>query len=579
MLIALLVVPLIAALLCALLSRFVPTRLLGILAAASLLISTMLLIVLRLTLPQARLSLPWLTYGDQVLPLTIELTGANWVAALLPLGGGTLALLALALALAPDLRHFGGLFAALTLALTTTTAGLLGGASMVLPISWSITAIAGFVALRASGSFANRPTPPGLVIAGQAGALLLITLLFIASADSTDSLTMAVGAGVLLLAVGLAVGSIPTSRLVDTLATTPAALAATLLGLGLPLLGAFTLLLWPAAASLFNAPFLREVMLLFGLAVAVGSALGAIAADSIRRIAARLLSANIGLVIMAAAVSNAAMALVAPAILLNGILATLVIMLALVPLERAAGNDSLAHLHGDRMPPATGLLVLIGITSTIGLPGTLGMWSMLWLYEAVQQAMPWAIGPLLAVHALLLLATLAPLAMSLIRTAPPGRETRRRAGSPALLLAAIAAFPLLLLGSLPHLLWEHWLIALREQAGLTADTTLWLPDTSGSIAAVAALVLLIGAAIGQQRLTRRHSIADPDLETHGIMTPTTLAHSLGVADESRRPREVLPIWEGLQWISEWLHRLSPFEQRYYLAGLVISLIVLLLLFF
>ena len=38
-------------------------------------------------------------------------------------------------------------------------------------------------------------------------------------------------------------------------------------------------------------------------------------------------------------------------------------------------------------------------------------------------------------------------------------------------------------------------------------------------------------------------------------------------------------WEWLRRIGEWLNRLSPFEQRYYMASLVISLLVMLLLFF
>src|SRR5215210_4177864 len=119
MLIYFFALPLIAALLCLALSDRVPARWLGIGAAVTLLACGVVLLSARMAgrLPLTLVDHAWLTLDDRIFTLALVCDAANWGFVLLALYGGGLALLALALAVPPAVRGFGGLFASALLAL------------------------------------------------------------------------------------------------------------------------------------------------------------------------------------------------------------------------------------------------------------------------------------------------------------------------------------------------------------------------------------------------------------------------------------------------------------------------------
>ena len=151
--------PFVAALVCLGLNRVAPTRTLGIFAAGALLIPTFALLLA--PLPPALPERIWTTLGDYPVRLALRLDAIGRPLALLALGGGALALLALALAIPPDLRGFGGLFALLLLALLTIVGGIANQEPLLLPCAWALTALLGYAA--ASGQLARlwqAPTWP-----------------------------------------------------------------------------------------------------------------------------------------------------------------------------------------------------------------------------------------------------------------------------------------------------------------------------------------------------------------------------------------------------------------------------------
>src|SRR4051812_39497568 len=104
MLIFILVLPLIVALFCLALSDRVPARWLGIGAATALFACGVALLSARITgqLPLVLVDHTWLALDNRTFGLAIVCDAANWGFVLLVLGGGGMALLALALAVPPN---------------------------------------------------------------------------------------------------------------------------------------------------------------------------------------------------------------------------------------------------------------------------------------------------------------------------------------------------------------------------------------------------------------------------------------------------------------------------------------------
>jgi hypothetical protein len=172
------------------------------------------------------------------------------------------------------------------------------------------------------------------------------------------------------------------------------------------------------------------------------------------------------------------------------------------------------------------LALLAGAASAVGVPGTWGLWARRWLFDELAAVTPWATPVVLAATALLALAWLAPLALFWRRALPTAPEAQPAlSGKPGVVLfVGLAAAPLLILGVAPGFAWEGWLAGLQDDLarGAAAPRLAWL-----------------------------------------AMPAETFASA----------------WRGLLAISRGLRRgMALFEQRYYLAGLLIAVILVIMLF-
>ncbi|HEX9369721.1 MAG TPA: hypothetical protein VF897_01895, partial [Roseiflexaceae bacterium] len=93
---------------------------------------------------------------------------------------------------------------------------------------------------------------------------------------------------------------------------------------------------------------------------------------------------------------------------------------------------------------------------------------------------------------------------------------------------------------------------------------------------LAVLALLALPALAR---SRRAGASAPETQV-GVFAPQALGESVrGVARSATATDAFLAGWRGLLWASRTMWQaLAVFEQRYYLAGLVIALIVVILLF-
>ena len=584
MLLLIVALPFVAALLCLALNRIVPTRALGLGVAATLVIAAAVLLFVRLRggLPLALPAYAWAALDDRPVYLALRFDGASWPLALLVLGGGALAMWELAQAVPAGLHGFGGLFAALVLMVLASLAGLANQDPLLLPFAWALVTLFTAMALRASGATAGSDRLPVGVLAGLLGALVLLgAALALPPEEQVATVPPAVLAGWALVGL-LAIGAPPFHASLDELSPAPSALMGILLALGLPLLGGHALMRFVAAQDGLP-PHWRTLLMVVGILTLLACAAGATATSSARRLIGWQFSAQMGLWLMAVGRGSAALNSAAPALLTNAVLTTLVCYLALAVLERRAGTDDLSVIGAPGPLVLPGLAFLIGAASAIGIPGTWGWWARRWLFDDVLRTVPWAVPVILAASALAALAYIAPLAAFWrdAHSAPTGRARQERsAPAPASLIGpALAALPLLIWGAMPQLAWMGWLSA--AQVTLAPDAPAAPPALPGGwtrIAYAAAAILLL-LPIGWRRSTPRCAQADPDVHAPGVLTPQALGHSLrGLAWLGSPSGLFERLWEGLLRLSRTIQRLlTPFERRYYLAGLMIALIVVILL--
>ncbi len=571
------IVPLIVAIICIVASTRLATRVLGLAAAASLLLAALTVIALRVVgpLPQTLVSYPWVTIADRELQITAVLSDTTWLIAVLPLLGGATTALLLALAIAPTLRGFGTLFAAVTAVSTVAAAGILGGDSAAVPIAWSIVAGGSFIALRSSGVFAEHEAPMSIAIGGQTGALMMLAVALLTSLAGSDRSIDVLRTALLFIAVGLTVGVLPLWRSPDALASAPAALAGTLLAFGTPLLGTSALVSFLADSQVIAERGWRDGTAAAGIAIALISAFGALGARGLHQTIGRQHLAHIGFIIAASA-TEIGREVIAPLLIVNAALSSFVMMLALVPLNRRADDDRLESITSEQAAAVPGVVFFIGAAAAIGIPGTLGFWGRLWWLDEIRATIPWLVAPALATLALLLVSYIAPVAAVIRPLIARQRRNRMLFTDVARASAAVLASPLVVLGIVPGIAWNLWLTA-PLGADVPLSTLVRLPDLPGMIAAATAAIASIAIIIVARRTARSLPELDVRIADHGIIAPRAIA---GGASTSPNPaRRQTSWWEWLRRIGEWLNRLSPFEQRYYMASLVISLLVVLLLFF
>ncbi|NJO07539.1 MAG: hypothetical protein HC876_19605, partial [Chloroflexaceae bacterium] len=304
--------------------------------------------------------------------------------------GGASALLMLALALPATVRGFGSLF---TWAVLAPAAALLGLSSsgFVLPFAWALAVLFSYSAVRASGSLGSVKALPRMLAFGLPASMLLLCYLLLPAPIPTAPLA---GAFTLLLAVLaclMLAGAAPFHSALHEASEAPAALAALLCGLVLPLLALGTLvhLVADLRASLLvpELPRLwRGVLIGLGLIGLPACAAGALREVRMKRILAWMVGFQAASVVVALGVPHPLAALATSALLVNLALSTLVGTLAMAVLEWQTGSDDYTVIGGD--PPALVddlrlPAVLWGIAglSALGLPGLWGFWGRVWLLE------------------------------------------------------------------------------------------------------------------------------------------------------------------------------------------------------
>jgi formate hydrogenlyase subunit 3/multisubunit Na+/H+ antiporter MnhD subunit len=563
-------VPFAAALLCLGLNNLVQTRWLGLASAGALLVSAAALLLA----PQP-VALPeriWAMLGDYPVRLALVFDGVSRPLALLALGGGALALLALALAIPPDLRRFGGLFASLLLMLLSTIAGLANQEQLLLPFAWALVVMLSFAALRASGTQVGSNTLPASLLTGFAGALLLL------AAATTGVPLGSAALACWALAGLLAFGAPLFHATFEELAAAPAALVGTLLPLGLPLLGGYALIRFVAEHWDAVPPTWRMAWVLLGLLTLLACAAGAAGTSRMRRLIGWQYSAQIGLVLISLGLHRDLPPLEAPiSLLINAVLTTLACFLALAVLERRAGTDDLAEIgaHGPLILP--GLAFLVAAASAVGFPGTWGWWNYRELLDTAHSEGFWLLALVLAGSALRLVAYAAPL-VAFWRASQSPVARRGWPTAVALLCPAIAVLPLLIWGIAPQVAWNGWLVGVASTLRTDIPTAA-APDTLTQIAivlgALALLALPLVGLFGRQR----HIPYEQEPSNAALLTPEALGQSLRGLAWFANPISLYQLaWRALLSLSRGTARLlAMFEQRYYLAGLMIAVIVVVLL--
>lgn len=142
------------------------------------------------------------------------------------------------------------------------------------------------------------------------------------------------------------------------------------------------------------------------------------------------------------------------------------------------------------------------------------------------------------------------------------------------MVGAVGAVPLLIIGIAPQLAWNGWL---SGAPGATAAPA--LPGGLAQAACAVVALLLVGTPV--VLLLRRSSArtAAP-ADSTGVIVPAALGESLGwLAWPGMATATFVGLWHGLLYSSRLLLRgLLLLEQRYYLAGLLIAVIVVIMLF-
>jgi hypothetical protein len=190
------------------------------------------------------------------------------------------------------------------------------------------------------------------------------------------------------------------------------------------------------------------------------------------------------------------------------------------------------------------------------------MWGRLWLYEHLMQTgAGWATGLILAGSGMLALSYIAPLA-TLWRGAGSGTSMLSKPFRLSEVLPALVALPLLLFGSFPP----------SGPEPVIGNTTRILTLLAGILLAGVPLVLIYR--------TRLHEPTDPDEHATGAAIPAAFAESVSGIAWLAAPSSglnlawlaLLQLCQMLAWLLAWI------ERRYYLAGLTIALIVMVLIF-
>lgn len=551
------------------LSRVVTTRHLGLGAAAACLGAGLLLAAPSLV-PQ--LIFPTFSVGAASFELVGQLGPGDTALAAALLWGGAMALAALAAAIAPGVRGFGPIFGWSCLTLVAALLGLAAPPlSMVTPLAWAVSALASYGALRASSTLnQSEAMPHGLALGLLASILLLGGLLGIRPALAAGSLPAWGLMATLLLAVLAMAGVAPLGMARDEAVRAPAPLGALIYGLVMPTLGLGYLLhlvdLLPSMPMSW-----RTTLVAIGSVGTLASAAGAYGEARLRPLLGWVAGAQASAVVVAAGLTGSLASLAGPALLINLMLATVAGAAAVVDLERNTGGDEFADTAPGPQLILAGSLWAVASAAVLGIPPLWGFWGRRWLFEAVLGQMPWALPLLVAGAALLALALIMPLARFWPVPDPRSHPAARGRLDP--IAGALSLFPLLVFGFAPQLAWGMWM---RKLPLAPLD----LPVNQGDQAAAAAIgVIIVILALALARTSTARQITRSVDEEPIQLAADALGQSLRpLAAIGRADTFLGQVWAALLWVSHWLHvAISIFEQRYYLLGVMVALLTVMLL--
>jgi NADH:ubiquinone oxidoreductase subunit 5 (subunit L)/multisubunit Na+/H+ antiporter MnhA subunit len=367
---------------------------------------------------------------------------------------------------------------------------------------------------------------------------------------------------------------------------------------------------------------------------------GAVRESRLRRIIAWQASSQSAMVVCTLGLEGPFAALAAPALVLQVMLTTLVGALAVAIYEHMVGNDDISDPLPERpstLPDLRipGILWTFAAISAIGLPPLWGFWTRYWLVKAAVESAAWLVPVLFAIGGMAALAYLVPLGRfwfsarqlsvaavsssvsgSVGATTGMGEATTGLSGlsglsdipgsstspenptapssSPAStastgpirtpilsdtyalalsVAALIALIPLLTFGVAPQLAWGGWL-----QDVVGSPTVLPVSSTL-HIGSIVVCVAAIGMGIALWILPwKRRKLSDEDM-VPVVLTPDTLAsHLTPVAWVGHISSLGNTITDGLMLLQHGVSMLlAPFEQRYYLAGVLFGLVSLVVL--
>ncbi|MCU0493740.1 MAG: hypothetical protein MUD01_19290 [Chloroflexaceae bacterium] len=566
---------LLTAALCLGLSRRVETRTLGFAAAAAAALAGLVLLGGPLGLaPFAGGSFSWVASPLLVASFDSRLSPFALGLAVLLLGGASLSIASLALALTAGLRGFGAFFSWVLLLLVAALAGL-GASPLLTPFAWALMALFIYTSVRASGAL-NQSTelPQGLVWGLLASLLLLGGAIIAAPTTNPAAFPPPLAMGCMLVACLMFTGAAPFHSSLTEATTGPSGLSGLIYGLALPVL-AMSLLFRMVGSLPPLPPDWSTTLLLVGLLSVLGCAAGAYRERRLSRLLAWQAGGQVGLVLCALSLPLAQASLVVPALLLNLGLSTLAGSLAVAVLERETGSDDGTAVQGPGRLGMPGLAWALGAVSALGLPPLWGFWGRRWLLEGLFVQAPWAVPLLLGASVLAGLAYLWPLARfwQLSPPATQNRDTLTPAAQVQGMLAFLPALLLLLGGVWPQGPWSAWLAALPGvPTALPVDTA-----TQVAVAIVAGVALLVGLLLVRLPWVRPIP-ADSDMESV-VLAPDGLTSGLGwLAGLGQPVRLFQSVWNGLFALSNGLRLvMSLFEQRFYLVGVLLVVISLMLL--
>lgn len=554
---------LVVAAICFGLNARIATRYLGSLAAGASLLAGLVLVGLALnqSMPLEQQLFQWSVSDAFVLDVGLHLEAYTLAFSVIILLGGALALFVIALALTSGLRSFGNLFGSALLVEVALLFALLCNTVQLWPFLWAITALASFATVWSSGALRKGVDGSFILISTLPASLLLQFALVLSGNDGT--IQGAAAAVALAIAVALAAGLAPFLTSITNLLEGPAALLGFCVGLGLPLVALLTLWrLVDLSPQLQTSQLWQAGLATYGLAVLVIASAGALRERQLKELLGWVWSASAGVGLVAIAIAHQ----YAPLLIANSALGLFGLSLIVAVLESYGHSGDYSAINFEETPLDPKLRRWLGFgwalaaASLIGLPPLWGFWGYSALIDRALASLAWAAPVLLFGLSLLGFGLLLPLSGLISRAFLGHTQTETLPANRLQLVHGIPALVLLLLGLLPML-----------GGPLAIDAPLW--------ALIAAWLFGLLAAWGSATLWRQSGQAESFSQKPVILAADALGESLSHIAWFANPKLLIErLWQLLEIVGEGVQVvMALFERRYYLAGVLLALISILLI--